>query len=740
MNHLKIKSFTTLILIVIFSISMAVLTLLSIYNSNNEIDKKISFIHEKAKMKLHHQKAIILDNLNIFKRYSSILFNEIDALEIYDEKEISRIYRHHFLKEMGIFNIRLLNDKGVELIRYDLKQSKVIKSTSLQDKSNRYYYKEAQTLSFKDIYLSRFDLNIENKKIVIPYRNTIRMIKKIKISDKIYYVILNYDITKLFEHALSTTLYDIFLIEKDGQINMHLNDKYAFSKQKKESIFLKDLLFYEDQYILKKPLDGFPYHIVICIKKSKLASMKLGKQNDLKQSIIISILISLFITTVLLYLLRRILKRFNDKVLKIMEGEVYEIEQEFTEFEDILNDLKTQQKIINRSNKIISENVIYSITDLKGVITYASEAFCNMSGYREDELVGEPHNIIRHPDMPKSAFKGMWGTITRGKAWRGNVKNLKKDGGYYWVDAKIEPIFNNDGHIESYMAVRRDITDKIELDELTRNLEEIVSEKTYELENINITLEQRVKCEVQKNRQKDQQMIQQSRLAQIGEMISMIAHQWRQPLAAISSTSNSIYLKSQLDKLDKEKAMQLSQNISKYSQHLSTTIDDFREFFKPNKKKIETNYHKLIKPVLEMVETTIANQNISIIQELKCKDSFSTYTNELKQVILNLIKNAEDALLEKAVKDPYIKIATYSKEDEYILEVSDNAGGISEDIIEKIFDPYFSTKTKKDGTGLGLYMSNIIVEEHCNGTLSVSNSDDGAVFKIALTQIKGELS
>jgi len=106
---------------------MAVLTLLSIYNSNNEIDKKISFIHEKAKIKLHHQKAIILDNLNMFKRYSSILFNEIDALEIYDEKEISRIYRHHFLKEMGIFNIRLLNDKGVELIRYDLKQSKVIK-------------------------------------------------------------------------------------------------------------------------------------------------------------------------------------------------------------------------------------------------------------------------------------------------------------------------------------------------------------------------------------------------------------------------------------------------------------------------------------------------------------------------------------------------------------------------------------------------------------------------------------
>jgi C4-dicarboxylate-specific signal transduction histidine kinase len=112
------------------------------------------------------------------------------------------------------------------------------------------------------------------------------------------------------------------------------------------------------------------------------------------------------------------------------------------------------------------------------------------------------------------------------------------------------------------------------------------------------------------------------------------------------------------------------------------------------------------------------------------------YDNELKQVVLNIIKNSEDALLDNGIENPYIKIKTFTDNNNYVLEVSDNAGGISEDIIDNIFDPYFSTKTKKDGTGLGLYMSKIIIEEHCDGKLSVRNSDVGAIFRIELEQEK----
>jgi len=265
-------------------------------------------------------------------------------------------------------------------------------------------------------------------------------------------------------------------------------------------------------------------------------------------------------------------------------------------------------------------------------------------------------------------------------------------------------------------------------------LSHLISQTTLELEDINNLLEQKVKNEVEKNRQKDNQMLQQSRLAQMGEMISMIAHQWRQPLTAISATAISIKIKTEFDKLEKEHLLNQVTKIYEYVQHLSTTIDDFRDFFKPDKNKVEANYCDIIKGVLSIVEVSIENRNIELILETACKSKFYIYDNELKQVVLNIIKNAEDALLDNGVENPFIKIKTFRDNDKYVLEVSDNAGGIPEDMIEKVFDPYFSTKTKKDGTGLGLYMSKIIIEEHCNGKLTVRNSNMGAIFRIELKQ------
>ena len=175
-----------------------------------------------------------------------------------------------------------------------------------------------------------------------------------------------------------------------------------------------------------------------------------------------------------------------------------------------------------------------------------------------------------------------------------------------------------------------------------------------------------------------------------------------------------------------------AQKISEYSQHLSITINDFRNFFKHEKKEQETSYAEIIESVLGIVQVSIENKNIQIIQELHSTRKFKIYANELKQVLLNLIKNAEDILQEKNILNPYIKILTYDQDDKHIVEVIDNAGGVPDDIVDKIFNPYFSTKLDKNGTGLGLYMSKIIIEEHCNGSLSLLNNDDGAVFKISL--------
>ncbi len=259
-----------------------------------------------------------------------------------------------------------------------------------------------------------------------------------------------------------------------------------------------------------------------------------------------------------------------------------------------------------------------------------------------------------------------------------------------------------------------------------------------EIINLNSNLEFRIKEEVEKNRLKEQQLIQQSRMAQMGEMLSMIAHQWRQPLAAISATSATIEMKAHMNKLDNNTAQEKAQDISHFSQHLSKTIDDFRNFFKPDKLKEETTFSEVMESSLKIVQTELEAKNILVQTDYQCKGTLFVYVNELRQVALNLIKNAEDALLENKIKNPTITIICYSDKNNGFLEIQDNAGGIDDTIIHKIFDPYFSTKKDKEGTGLGLYMSKVIIEEHCSGKLSVQNSKDGAVFKVTLNKRKGK--
>ncbi len=371
----------------------------------------------------------------------------------------------------------------------------------------------------------------------------------------------------------------------------------------------------------------------------------------------------------------------------------------------IVNLIKSEKRLKNITEKYI----ISSTTDLQGRITDVSDAFCKISGYSRKELIGKPHNIIRHPDMPKSAFREMWQTIQSGKSWSGEVKNRKKDGGYYWVYAHIEPLFNRYGKIEGYAAIRLDITDSIHLEE-----------------------------ELERSKQKDRTLLQQSKLAQMGEMISMIAHQWRQPLTAISSTASDLHLKIMLQKYDESYFNEKLEKIDEFSQHLSKTIDDFRSFYKEDKEKEKTKYSDIAQGALNIVKTSLDTKGIRCDIDFRCEKLIYTFANELRQVILNIIKNAEDALVEKGIQNPHIIIRTFDESSYSVLSISDNAGGIPQTIMEKIFDPYFSTKTQKDGTGLGLYMSKIIIEDHCNGKMIVRNNEEGAEFILQIPLYEGE--
>lgn len=165
-------------------------------------------------------------------------------------------------------------------------------------------------------------------------------------------------------------------------------------------------------------------------------------------------------------------------------------------------------------------------------------------------------------------------------------------------------------------------------------------------------------------------------------------------------------------------------------QNLSSTINDFRDFYKPNKRSVNVSLEHVINKAMRIVQASLVNHNIQIIYDYNSDLIFELYDNEMMQVILNIIKNAQDNFIEKEIQEKIITIST----DKNSISISDNGGGINKDIIEKVFDPYFSTKDEKNGTGIGLYMSKIIIQEHHNGLLEVKNLNDGVCFTIVLNK------
>ena len=234
--------------------------------------------------------------------------------------------------------------------------------------------------------------------------------------------------------------------------------------------------------------------------------------------------------------------------------------------------------------------------------------------------------------------------------------------------------------------------------------------------NIHLTDEEK---EAQK-----EMLVHQSKLASMGEMIGNIAHQWRQPLTYLSYNFMTLKEAEKQNILESEYLNKKLDEATVQLEFMSQTIDDFKDFYAPKKEKELFSFDRATKEVLELMKHMFQQHKIEIILEVKEEKKIENYKNEYKQVVLNLLSNAKDALLQKEIKNPKITIVIDAK----TIRISDNAGGIDSKIINRIFEPYFSTKEKN--SGIGLYMSKMIVEKNMGGTLKVENSLNGAVFRL----------
>lgn len=353
-----------------------------------------------------------------------------------------------------------------------------------------------------------------------------------------------------------------------------------------------------------------------------------------------------------------------------------------------------QTRELKLKKQMIDNNIIYAETDEEAKITYVSKPFENITGYKSDELIGKTFGILKSNQNQNELYIDMWDKLNSKQQWQGELVNKRKDGSFYTINLVIFPMYFRKKLI-GYSSISIDVTE--------------LKEASIKLQHI-------------------------SRHAAMGEMISMIAHQWRQPITTIGMIANNINFSIMMGELDEDTVKQNLYSIDSQVRYLSNTIDIFRNFLKKDKKKEEFDMQELLDELVSLIKDDLSSCNIelNVLNNINKYKGY-TYKDELIQAMINIITNAKEALLECNVRKPKIDIVCYDDKKSIFIEIYDNAKGIEEQNLSKLFTPYFSTKTAKNGTGLGLYMTKTIIEESLDGEISVKNlQEGGAMFSIKL--------
>lgn len=287
--------------------------------------------------------------------------------------------------------------------------------------------------------------------------------------------------------------------------------------------------------------------------------------------------------------------------------------------------------------------------------------------------------------------------------------------------------------IKTIRAIGIDLSERLKLEQNLNALNEELKIQKNQLEDFNRILENRVAEEVEKNRVKDQLMSLQARQAAMGEMVGHIAHQWKQPLNTLNLIILDIQDAYQYGELNEEYINKSVHTGKKVIEHMSQTIDDFRNFFKPLKEKKAFNVKQQVDTALSFIRATIETAGIKLENNIK-EDFFTLgFPNEFSQVVINIVGNAKEAILEKAnINDPIIRIDSKKEENKGFIHIYNNGGAIPHDVIPHIFEPYFTTKDDNKGTGIGLYLVKTIINQNMHGEITVKNHPEGVEFEIVL--------
>jgi len=388
------------------------------------------------------------------------------------------------------------------------------------------------------------------------------------------------------------------------------------------------------------------------------------------------------------------------------------IEKENKKIEANIEKRKELQKELTKKTedlqlfKQIIENISYGVTltkaDSKHELLYVNKSFETITGYKKSEVIGKNCKFLQYNDTKQPQILRLKKAIQKKEKIQVELRNYKKDKTLFYNLINLTPVYDVNNNITHFVGIQKDVTEEKKQEAL---------------------------------------MNEQSKLASMGEMIGNIAHQWRQPLSIISTAATGMQIQKNLNLLNDTDFDKICKAINDNVQYLSQTIDDFKSYIQKDSKKTYFKLTKNIKKFLSLVNGIAVDNNIDIILQLDDSIEIYGYKNELIQCYMNLFNNAKDAL--NNTQDKVIIIKSYIKDDMVYISIKDNAGGVSDEIISKIFEPYFTTKYKDQGTGLGLHMTYNLITHSMKGKIIVKNckftyqnqKSEGAKFIIALPSL-----
>lgn len=835
----KLKLFLTFILFGVFLSFFSIYTFSHFSNENQIKNEK-----EIANALLNRKEEIISQFIEDIDAYLYSIANNTIFKDFTkngrEKKYIHELFQTVLLSKKSIQQIRYISHDGKEQVRIDklVNTSIIKKENELLDKSSRYYFQEIKKQAINTIWHSKMDLNIEHGIIEKPLNPVLRVALNLKNG----FLILNISLKEIIT-VLKNRHYELFLVDKNADVIIDSKAKHSWSAYLESDFKLINYLAQNSIFFLSKESytnDKFTT-IKIKAKNADGAVLILKYPENLASTIhkkmfitYVTIFISTLILAIFLALIfSRPISKLTQKIENLNKKLEKKVKERTAELENSLN--------------TINKYVIHSTTDLKGNIIDASDAFCKVSKYTKDELIGKPHSIVRHPDMPKSAYKQLWKTIKEGKSWQGKVKNLAKDGSSYWVEAFIEPLYDKNKKIIAYSAIRNNITDKILLESqieqnqaiikfaasaigtidlegnflstnnvytkifgytqeemngkncvdmsteeykntalnalkianslgvitqvekkcYTKSHEEITidmslnmlpDKKSFvvivnsledkkKLEELNKSLENKVKEEVAKNT-KQLEMIQQEqlksvKLSSIGALAAGITHEINTPLTYIKG--NFELLKSDVLNLPQTDSKDIMIEditiITEGLNRIANIVEAMREVSQASSesKSIVNIYSTLLTSLTISYNKSKLISKIYINGELFTMDmdknkivyNVNIQKQRVEQVWIVIISNALDELLSIAnYEERKLEIIIEQEESFVVIKFKDNGGGIAENIIDTIFEPFVSNK-EHSGIGIGLNIAKQIVEEQ-KGELKAYNENNCAVFEVKL--------